>query len=369
MHKIRVILADSDNDYVDKVSDFINWRYSTRIRITVFTKANLLENYLRSSSEKTDILLINPKFLSGDQSLYQNAGIVVQLSDGSLLEGNDEELMLFKYQPGEKLVNQLLNMYSGKNSAVIKLFTGSNKTRVVSVYSPAGGVGKTSITLGLAACLGELGCNVFCLSLESVNSMAPALAHTGNNGMTHILLSLAENQQVLPIRTELYKTRDPLYKFDYFEPPDCFLEMAELKVGAVNSLIKQLKNSNYDVILIDLESSADDTTLGIIENSDKVILVETPDNICRFKTDTFLSQIRRMEQPDNKSYLEKLIRVVNKTSEHQICDREVFNLKSGVCIPIIQNLWNGDSGSFIFDANRTLINSLALLAREVSGVS
>lgn len=364
MYKIRLVLADHDSKYVDKVAEYINSIYTSRIRVVSFTRADLLREFLSSGRDKVDILLAHPNFLIDEPDLYKNVYMIVTLSDGSIIY-QGKGCSINKYQPGDQLVSQLLNFYAEKNSSVSDLIKGSARTKVVSVYSPAGGVGKTSLTLGLASKLGDFGNAVLCLSFESINSMVSGLVCNGNDAMTHILISLKENVAVLPVKLEMYKTKDPSLNIDFIEPPECFLELSELKADDLRLLFQNLRQlGKYDFILVDMDAAADERAVAVFEASDSVVLVQAPDSLCYFKTQSFLNQMRITGIAEKTGFFDKLVPVVNK--HYGNVDTQLSEeLRTNFTIPVVQGLWHSVNGRHIFDSTREFSNSLYQLAKAV----
>ena len=366
MYKIRLLLADPDSKYVDKLTDFITNSFAFRIRVSSFTRENLLKEYLQSSPETIDILLANQEFLCLPPDLYAKVELVVQLSDGSLSNRFEQYRSIYKFQSGHQLVNQLLNIYSEQNSNASKLVTGSKHTKLVSVYAPCGGVGKTSIVLGLAVKLSEMGFSVLVLGLESINSLVAALSCTYNDALTHILLALSENSDTLPVKVETFKTRDTVFNLDFIEPPDCFMELSELKNGYLVALLEGLKQmGKYDIILTDMDSVPDNRAFSIFESSDRIVFVQVPECNSRLKTETFLSQVRRSGMAEKTGLFEKLIPVINKYQDGPICSLSEYGLKVEYSIPLLPNLWVYGPDKCLFDSNRSFSNCLTSLAQVI----
>jgi len=366
MYHIRLVLADFDNKYVEKVTDFINSSFSPRIKISSYTRLDSLEEYLTSSTEKVDVLLAHHQFLAFPPERYKNVEIVLALADGSLINQPEQYRFVNKYQPGDKLVNQILSLYSETNAKVSRVVKGFNKTKLVSVYSPAGGAGKTSVVLGLASKLGELGQTVFCLSLESINSISAALSCSGNDALSHILLSLSENAETLPIKLETYKTRDSGRNIDFFEPTEHFLELSELRKENLELLLERLRQTGaYDIILVDLDAAANDKVVSVFNYSDIVVFVQIPDSIGRFKTEAFLSQINRIGEAEKTSIFKKLIPVMNKCNGNSMDEIGQYGLITDFSIPVLQNLWKYLDGRWVFDEDQIFCSSMTGLAKRI----
>lgn len=369
MYRINVILADRDSEYLDKVQDFCNCTFAAFIKVMTFTKGKLLKQFLSDDKQKTDILVIHPDLLTEmgrDEELLSSVRLVLLLADGSMQEEPKEYPLIEKFQPGDRLIKDILGIYAEYNSNVSKLISGNNASRLVAVYSAAGGTGKTSIALGLAARLSLLGRKVFCLSLESVNSMTPALTCTGNDAMTHVLLSLNENAASLTMSVQIHKTTDHRFRLDFLEPPDCFLELGELDREDVRDLLVHLvKMGAYDEIIVDMDSHLDEKTVCILECADSIVLVEAPEYTSRIKTDIFLEEINRIGLSDRLGLTEKLIQVMNKSQGEPEPMRTRPELPLAHHIPFREGLWQQRGSQVCFDEAGLFINSLSGLAKQI----
>ena len=365
MYKLKLLVADVDTGYLEKLIQYINSEFSSRLKVMSFSRADLLTEYLASNSESIDILLVHPAFLQqADDKLFTRVRFIAALTEGSLDCCMEGVKSLNKYQPGERLVNQLIQLYSERNGIASEIAAGARETRIISVYSPAGGVGKTSLATGLCFKLSEMGKSVLAVSLEATCSMVSTLPSTGNDAFTYVLLSLTENADILPVTVEAFKTRDYVNNFDFLEPPDNFLELMALGKSGVKTFLEKLKGAgNYDFIIMDTDSGADGKVLTALESSDGVILVEAPDAIYTYKIKVFLEQLGRSGTPA-KSITDKIVRVTNQRSGGQ---NTSFGRcpESGLTIPHIPNLWHYDCGKCIFDPDRSFTNSLAALAEHI----
>jgi len=364
-NKLRLVIADPDGQYVDRLSEYIEAAFCSRIRVSSYTRVELLETFLRTEGEPVDILLVHPSFLGSQVPQDANIGLVGVLSEGQDSKQYGDWLAFDKFQSGDRLMMQVLDSYSAKKNHAVRLISGLHNTLLVSIYSPAGGAGKTSIALGLAGRLGELGLSVFCLSLETVNSMAAALPCSGNDGLTHVLLGLIENPDSVPVKVELHKGRDPHRHFFFLEPPQSLLELSEIGTDQLRLLLMKMKETGkYDVILLDLDSAITNTTMTALDCSDRVVLIQVPDCACRSKMDAFLSQFRKPGW-DQTGLMEKLIPVINKGAGAPAADLGEYGLKIKFAIPFFANLWSADNGRYFFDIDRMFGSYLDGLARLI----
>lgn len=365
MNKVNLVIADYDDLYLDRLVEFINLSYPNRFKVVSFTKENLLIDYLTNTNDEINILLSHKDLIPEDALTFGKVELIITLSDGSFGFTEEKGRVINKFQSGERLVSQLLEVYSQKNSQAAKVVIGTASTKVVTVYSPVGGAGKTTITLGLAAKLSELGLKVFCLSLESLNSLGRVLATQGNDALTYILLSLKEARATFPVKVEALKTRNPNYKIDFFEPAECFLELSEIDSGVIGDLINELQTlGKYDVILIDTDPLADDRTMKLFSLSDKILYLKTLDPLGRIKSEEFLDQLQRIGLASELGIHHKLVKVTNKAKASELAEVNI-SLDNPNVIPYIENLWLAEKGQVYFDVNGELSHHLTNLARTI----
>lgn len=358
MHKMKVIIADRDCKYMNKLVDYLSSFCLSRFRVSAFTQPAVLEDYLRCSSEKINILLAHPDFLNLGPDFYQNVELILILSDGSIECCSDKYQLVNKYIPGEKLVSELLNRYTEKNSHISKFITGSKRTNLIAVYSAAGGSGKSSVTLGLAARLGRMGKTTLVLCLEGLNSISPGVI-CKNNAFSQILLTAIDDPGSLPIKVENCRSVDTLHGFEFVGPPGCFYEISELQGKDAGLLLDGLiQMGRYDYILVDMESKPDNLTLEIMKRADKVILLIVPDVCSNWKTDQFLQQICKEESFNNASFTNKVLPVLNKYDGGNKGSLEKYGLNCPLTIPVFSDLWHCNDGNYQFDINQKFSTSL-----------
>lgn len=358
MYKMKLIIADHDRKYLNKVVDYLSSNCLSRFKVSAFTRPAILEDYLRCSSEKINILLAHPDFLNFSADIYKNVELILVLSDGSIECCSDKYQLVNKYIPGEKLISELFNRYAEKNSQVSKFIKGSKRTKLVSVYSAAGGTGKSSITLGLAAKLGRMGKTTLVLSFDGLNSILPGVLDK-SNAFTHLLFAAIDNPSSLPVIVDKHKSVDTVNGFDYIGPPKCFYEISELQGKDAGRLLDELMQiGKYDIILVDMESKPDNLTLEILRRADKLVLIIVPDVRCHRKTDQFLLQIGKEDGFSNAGFTHRILPVLNMYDGGNKGFLEKYGLNCPLTVPVSSDLWQCDNGDYRFDTSQNFSNSL-----------
>ncbi|MBU7007193.1 hypothetical protein [Phosphitispora fastidiosa] len=382
MYQIKLVLADFDGSYLDRVTGFINSSsFCAGIRVSSFTEVQRLADFLAPGGEKADILLAHPGFIDAMPDLRSCFELVVILADGRVNSGLQDYQTVFKYQPGDKMLGRILEMYAERNPKAAKAVAGTKESRLVTVYSPAGGVGKTSAAFALASRMGDYGSSVLYLNWESINSMAAVLPGTGECGMTRVLLGLGEDPDTLPLKFELYKKRSSEFNLDFFEPPESFVEYSEIQ-GDFGLLFTKLKETGmYDIIVADLDSAINGSAVRILGLSDHIVLMVAADQVCRYKTGEFFRQAGHSGLFPGMIDPVKLFPVANKTGSGGILPPDEYGLpdihnlpneyglpdKTGLpvrfAVPYIPDLWTSNEGKFSFDTGQVFRSAIDPLAR------
>lgn len=371
LDRLKLVLADYDSRYLHKLAEYINKYFPARIRVHSFTRADILEAYLNSLAEPIDILLAHPDYLPEPKEAGGKIGLLLALGDGQVGNDLEQPLRLDRYLPGDKLVNRLIALYAEKCPQVAALAVRPKATRLVAVYSPAGGAGKTSIALGLAGLLSEMGRSVLCVSLESINSMDFALTRAGNSALTQILLAFEKNPESLPVKIESLKTRDELSGIEFIESPDCFLDISGLAGEQLRSFLERLKKvGKYDFVVLDTDTVAGANTLTVFDACDTVVLVLTPDRICRLKAKSFYEQLSQIRPDDGQGancgqvrLVDKLCPILNKYESKEGYHPDHYCPEPIMAVPAASNLWTEADDGIVFNNTGEFRKNLAGLAQ------
>lgn len=155
-------IADSEARYAGAFMEYVNLKKSHLFRVRMCTEKEHLKEIF--SEEEIEILLITAEWYESCRDLIQNE-CVIFLSEGNLPAGLRIYPAVYKYQSVENILREIMYYYSEQENDE-EYFTGIHKdNRVIGVYSPVGGIGKTTFALTLGQVLAE-NQNVLYLNLE-----------------------------------------------------------------------------------------------------------------------------------------------------------------------------------------------------------
>lgn len=331
---ISIAIADTNRDYLERLGAVLQ-EYED-LSVSIFTSAEILERTLQS--KRFDIVLFDPD-LSDAKIAFYNTKLAICLysEDARNTALYSECSKVIKFQRISKLYKDIIKEYADK-AGYVPDFDSSQNTKMIAVYSPIGGSGKTTIALTLASMFSSLGENVMFLNMEQLDSASCVNVHVEDaDGITVLLESLDENTNFgLKLKGITQKGLNGMSYIEGFERIVDFNSISKEEVQTV--LEKIIRYGNYDVVIVDMESRLDDIGQAVFEQADKIIVVEKSGEIAIRKMNLFAQQAIACE------YEGKMCKIINfaennTKSENQLdvpCVGKVYNYGNQSLKNIIQ---------------------------------
>lgn len=151
MKKKKLILYDSEADYVRRMSEFLENSDENPFEIHCYTRKEKLEEYLQQ--EKPEVFLIA-------ESVYEDrykkgfSCVTVILHENGILK--DPELFYVgKFQKADHIIHEVLNYYLKKSEDPFFYGEGKKHSRMIGFYSPVRRCMQTSAALMMGRVLSE----------------------------------------------------------------------------------------------------------------------------------------------------------------------------------------------------------------------
>lgn len=313
MAKVNLIIADMDEAYVRGLVSYVNLYHLANFNVSCFTKHDAYISYMEHQPS-VDVLLAGPEFYDLAAG-HSNIRLKVMLSSSPVKDEQPGLQLINRFSTGEKLIGELVHMYSRLDPSEIGFSPNQKNTRFIGVYSPSGGTGKTTIAAALAMQCRELGMKAFYLNLEAISSMSMFFSTGSKRNLSYVFYYLKEKSSNLPFRMEGIKTTDPYTGVDYFSPPESPMEYEELEPEELTELLQGIRGMNcYDYIFIDMLSTFDKNSLRIMEICDRILLIEVPGQASRIKKEVLLKELARHASGCDTTISERLVEVINRSN-------------------------------------------------------
>ena len=284
MAQIKIILADLDEVYLSHLEKKFIDEFGYTAELHVITDFIYLQKFF-SDPQSIDILVIN-------QNLYDQGFSRHNISHLFLLAEEaggpkDEKIpgdVIYKYESAGEIVNSVVN--KSQVSGATKLH--SEIAKVVFVYSPIGGIGKTTIAAGICALLAKSFRRALLIGVDGLQTFGYALQE--NQRLQHGIEKTF--QQKSPY---IYKKVKPMIvseSFDILPPFTASLASLGVTIEHLTYMVNMVKNSgDYDYIVVDGSSEFIEETTKWMAYADQTVILAGQSQLDVFKLNCLLDSI------------------------------------------------------------------------------
>lgn len=294
--KIRLIVATNDAIYAEK---FYNGAMQQRDDVDVSICTDYAKLDAIMSTSFYDVCMIES---DGANFVDRNkAKLWLLLRDDHKDTGsNFSELQYVeKYQRISTLLSQVIGLYA--QIAPEAAVPGKNG-KITVVWSPAGGVGKTTLALAKAAGAAREKKKVRYLNLESFCG-TPVLFQEPGNSLSAVFEEMFEN---VALQIQGLQSIDRSTGMSYFGQPANYDDLNMLTCEETGLLIKAAQ-CDVDELIIDLSSICDKKTVETFEIADQIVLVTDNSRIAQCKLQQFMTQNNVY-----RKFMNKMMLIANK---------------------------------------------------------
>jgi MinD-like ATPase involved in chromosome partitioning or flagellar assembly len=364
MSKLNLIIADNKALFSDIFINYLTNQHSKNFMVHCYIDKEKLEKFFLKNEKEIDILLICPELYYEELENKKIKSIII-LSNGRLSINFEKMKTINRFQSGDIIVSQMLNIFSERNSELIEAYPGNKVTKVIGVFSPIGGSGKTSIAIASAITCSLMDKNVFYLNLESIPSTHLFFDCSQELNFSHVLYYLKSRKINFGLKIDAIKVLDPIYNITYFPLQDNLLEQTESMPEEIEFLICSLKNSKaYDVIFIDFSSVIDYKTLKAFGECEEILLVLTQDYMCSRRKELLYKELKVLDRNKNSDNMAKCTILINKYNADLLEDLD--NTKEAVFkVPYVSQLFSRNGGKAVINLNNQFGNEINKLMQRV----
>lgn len=303
--KIKLLIATPDTDYAEFLSSRIAERHMDAADVSVCSSLEGLQDSLMD--RKFDAALLEASLLEGADLCNIQLPLLLWTEDMNASDTLDTFKKIRKYQRVSSIVSCVQEQYA--KVATDGRGFDQDKAHISVVWSPAGGVGKTTVALAYAAKKVSEGKRVLYLDLELFSSSSVYFDETGK-GISTIFEMLENHEGNIKILIQGIRRYNSETGIAYFCRPDNFDDMNILTSENVSVLIDACACAGAtDELVIDMSCLCDERTQRIFDLADRVFLVTDMTTTSQTKLYQFATQHHIFENIRNKA-----IHIANKSA-------------------------------------------------------
>jgi len=319
--RMKLLVGTQDNKYGDHFSNMVSEHYSDAIDVCLCLTKERMNEMLEM--QRFDAALLDADWAGGADLTLIHLPILLWTDEDDEKGTQCELRKLRKYQRVSSMVANILEQYA-KVSAGGR-GADSEKAQITAVWSPGGGVGKTTVALAYATRRLSEGKQVLYLNLEPFSSAPVYFSEIGKS--ISLVFEMLENREG-NVKTLIrgIRRQDNGDGLAYFCKPDNFDDMNILSAENVSALITACAGVT-DELVIDMSCVCDERARRVFELADRVLLVTDPTNTSQVKLSQFTSQHNVFSRIRAKSVL-----IANKgaSPDGQFTD-------AVICFPLVQS--------------------------------
>lgn len=325
MKDIRLVIADDDSAYLQQLTRCI-LQANYGLEVYSFAKAESLERYLQENqSGEVEIIAVSDSMRS--PTVDRTSCVKILLSEGEQDEGCEGYLPVNKYQKFNNVVNEILIAYGKATGRSARMGGGSHRSKVIGVYSPVGGSGKTTVALLLAYQLGLRQKKVFYQNYERLNSAQRFLPKGAQIGLSDVMVAVHGKEPGIGLLLQTKMYTSPEWHFSYVEPLDSALDLNELNEDEQSRFLRELASADaFDAVVLDFESELNAINFDMLQQCDWLVVPFLPDGIGLGKIELLFREMELHEEL--RSLRERMIFVGNKMTPQATAylqRQEVYN--------------------------------------------
>ncbi len=288
MAKPRIIIADIDFSYIIPLQLKFAEDYFEKIDLEIITDKDYYEE-LFSLPQKADILIISEEMYDKSIQRHNISNIFIMTEDSEEKTADLNENFIYKYTSIKEIFNEIM----GKSADVLNSGLNVNKgTQIILVYSACGGVGKTTVAMGISTCLTKNYKKVLYVNAGHLQSFQRLLDNESPITATDVYskLSMPTSHIYEDIKHVLRREQ-----FMYLPPFKAALLSLGLKYSLYAQLVLSAKKSNdFDFIIVDADATFDEDKIELFEIADKVIIVTEQTASSVYATNVLASNVTGM---------------------------------------------------------------------------
>lgn len=268
MARPRVIIADTDVNYIIPLQFKFAKDFFELVDIEIITDRQCFDE-LFMTPQKAEILIVSEELYDVSIQRHNIANTFLMMEQYEEDQTGDLNVVrLFKYTSVREIFIEIVSKSADALNVDRKK---ASETQIIVVTSASGGVGKTTVAMGMSACLTKNYKKVLYINANRLQAFQYMLDDQSGISSPDVYAHLANPSRVIysdikhAVRNEL---------FSYLPPFKASLMSVGLDFSIYEKIAVSAKESgDFDFIVIDAENSFDEKLTRLLDVADKAIIV------------------------------------------------------------------------------------------------
>ena len=286
MSKPKIIIADTDISYIIPLQQKFIEEYFEKIDLEIISEPSYYEHFF-ASPQKADVLIVSEGLYTPAIQRHNIGSIFLmteQYAENQMSEPNINQI--YKYTS----IKEIFHAIVGKGTASLRVSNVVRKeTQIVLVCSACGGVGKTTIALGISACLNKNYKRVLYINAARLQLFQTIISNMSPITAPDVYAKMASSTE------NIYSDIKHVIRNEGFSyvPP---FRAALMSIGIQYSIFEKIamsakRTGDYDYIIIDTDTIFDEDKARLMDVADKVIMVTKQNKASVHATNILVSNI------------------------------------------------------------------------------
>ena len=238
-------------------------------------------------SLRTEILIVSEDLYDPALQKHNISSLFVMMEQYEAEQTDELNVnRIFKYTSIKEIFNEIV----GKSGGILSADLGKKKEpQIILVYSAAGGVGKTTVALGMAACLTQNYKKVLYINAGWLQSFQRLMENRSAISSQDVYAKLGDTGGSLYEKIKHVLRKELI---TYLPPFKASLMSLGLSYSVYERLARSAKQSgDFDYIIVDSDSEFDEEKAALIDAADRVVIVTKQSASSVFTTNLLVSSI------------------------------------------------------------------------------
>lgn len=270
MGKPRIIIADTDLSYITLLELKFVEELFDKVNLEVITDKEYFDS-LFLTPQKAEVLIVSDEFYRDTLAIHNDIDNIFLITEnnGGGQSGDKNVIEIYKYSN----VNVIYGQIAGASALGAKASANSapRKSQIILFFSAAGGVGKTLLSMSVAAALANQFRSVLYINAGHLQTFQQHLRQQGAIMSIDTYARLtAKNVSAYPAVKESIRKEG----FSYVPPFKASLVALGMSYTVYEALAASAKKTGeYDYIIVDAETAFHEANVSLLNAADRVVFV------------------------------------------------------------------------------------------------